>query len=89
MARKFKVNHETMCKLVTEDLGMKYFKRSKVHHLNNSIRVKRCKGLLERFGTADLDHILFTDEKIFTVEEATNKQKDRILSKTSKAFQKG
>ena len=49
MAREFKVNHETMRKLVSEDLGMRSFKRSKVHHLNDSIRAKRltrCKGSL-------------------------------------------
>ena len=89
MAREFKVNYETMCKLVSEDLGMRSFKRSKVHHLNDSIRAKRltrCKGLLKRFGTGDIDRMLFTDEKIFTVAEATNKQNDRILSKNTQSI---
>ena len=43
MACDFKVNHETMHKLVSEDLGMRNFKRNKVHYLNDSIRAKRMK----------------------------------------------
>ena len=94
MVREFKVNNETMRKFVSEDLGMRSFKRSKVHHLNDSIRAKRltrCKGLLKRFGTGDVNRMLFTDEKIFTVEEeeeATNKQNDRILSKNTQSILK-
>ena len=46
----------------------------------------RYKGLLKRFGTIDIDRMLFTDEKIFTVEEATNKQNDRILSRNTQSI---
>ena len=84
MACDFKVNHETMHKLVSEDLGMRNFKRNKVHYLNDSIRakrMKRCKRRFKRVGTGDLGRILFTDGRIFTVEEATDKQHDKIMSK--------
>ncbi|KAI6651224.1 Transposase [Oopsacas minuta] len=53
MARELSVNHETMRKLVVEDLGLKSFKRKKVHHHNPSIRTKklaRSKALLQRFA---------------------------------------
>ena len=50
------------------------------------MRLTRCKGFLKRFGTGDIDRMLFTDEKIFTVEEATNKQNDRILSKNTQSI---
>ena len=87
MAREFKVNHETMRKLVSEDLGMRSFKGCKVHHLNDRAkRLTRCKGLLKRVGTGDIDSMLPTDEKIFTVEEATNKQNDGILSKNTQSI---
>ena len=36
--------------------------------------------------TGDLNSILFTDEKIFTVEEATNKQNDRIMSNNTQSI---
>ncbi|KAI6651101.1 Transposase [Oopsacas minuta] len=67
MSREFCVNHETMRKLVVEDLGMKSYKRKNVHHLNDSIR----------------HQILFSNEKLFTVEEVSNRQNDRILASRS------
>ncbi|KAI6647157.1 Transposase [Oopsacas minuta] len=72
MANELSVNHETMRKLVVEDLGLKSFKRKKVHHLNPSIRTKklvRSKSLLQRSAPGAQDNILFSDEKIFTIEE--------------------
>ena len=87
MARDFSVNHETMRKLVTEDLGLKSFKRTKAHNLNDSIRAKRlerCKALLRRFAPGSEEQILFSDEKIFTVKEVTNSQTDKTLSKRSR-----
>ncbi|KAI6660762.1 Transposase [Oopsacas minuta] len=86
MAREISVNHETMRKLVFEDLGLKSFKRKKVHHLNLSIRTKRLarsKALLQRFAPGAQDQILFSDEKIFRIEEAWNRQNDRILATSS------
>ncbi|KAI6648985.1 Transposase [Oopsacas minuta] len=85
-SREFCVNHETMRKLVVEDLGMKSYKRKNVHHLNDSIRRKRlerCIQLKARFAPGTEDQILFSDEKLFTVEEASNRQNDRILASRS------
>ncbi|KAI6658279.1 Transposase [Oopsacas minuta] len=82
MSREFCVNHETMRKLVVEDLGMKSYKRKNVHHLNDSIRRKRlerCIQLKARFAPGTEDQILFSDEKLFTVEEASNRQNDVYL----------
>ncbi|KAI6647167.1 Transposase [Oopsacas minuta] len=86
MSREFCVNHETMRKLVVEDLGMKSYKRKNVHHLNDSIhhkRLERCILLKARFAPGTEDQILFSDEKLFTVEEASNRQNDRILASRS------
>ncbi|KAI6648604.1 Transposase [Oopsacas minuta] len=89
MARELSVNHETMRKLVVEDLGLKSFKRKTVHHLNPSIRTKRLarsKTLLQRFAPGAQDQILFSEEKFFTIEEAWNRQNDRILATSSTAI---
>ncbi|KAI6647895.1 hypothetical protein LOD99_8356 [Oopsacas minuta] len=43
-------------------------------------RLSRSKGLLSRFATQGLDRVLLSDEKLFTVEQASNRQNDRILS---------
>jgi hypothetical protein len=40
----------------------------------------RNKALLRRAATQDFDRIVFSDEKIFTVEQHLNPQNDRIWS---------
>ena len=89
LARDFSVNHETMRNLVRKDLGLKSYKRKAVHHLSEPLRVKRLersKKLLCRVGPETQESILFSDEKIFTIEEVTNLQNDRILAKTPQSI---
>ncbi|KAI6647443.1 hypothetical protein LOD99_15093 [Oopsacas minuta] len=65
---------------------MKSYKRKNAHHLNDSIyrkRLKRCIQLKARFASGTEDQILFSDEKLFTFEEASNRQNDRILASRS------
>ncbi|KAI6646058.1 Transposase [Oopsacas minuta] len=86
MVRELSVYHEMIRKKVVEDLGLKSFKRKKIHHLNPSIRTKRLarsKALLQGFAPGAQEQILFSDEKIFTNEEAWNRQNDRILATSS------
>lgn len=40
-------------------------------------RRERCPRLLERFADGDHRQVLFTDEKLFTIEQAHNRQNDR------------
>ncbi|KAI6657148.1 Transposase [Oopsacas minuta] len=87
MAREYSVNRETLRKVIHEDLGLKSLKRQTVHHLTPTLQVKRlerCKRLLRRLVNEDYEQILFSDEKIFTVEEATNRQNDRIIASSCK-----
>ena len=87
MAIELGTNSESLRKLVHEDLGLKSLKRKTVHHLTPTLRRKRlvrCKGLLRRLAPRDMDKVLFSDEKLFTVEEVNNRQNDRILASTSK-----
>ena len=58
-----------------------------VHHLTPTLRQKRferSKKLLARLAVGAENNILFSDEKIFTVEESHNSQNDRILAPSSK-----
>ncbi|KAI6648091.1 hypothetical protein LOD99_11900 [Oopsacas minuta] len=83
MALDLKVSRCAMTKIVKRDLGMSSFKRKKVHFLSQLVkekRVARCKGALGRYAVENLEKILFSDEKIFTIQEATNVQNDRILA---------
>ncbi|KAI6650797.1 hypothetical protein LOD99_7848 [Oopsacas minuta] len=83
MALDLKVSRCAMAKIVKRDLGMSSFKRKKVHFLSQLVkekRVARYKGALGRYAVENLEKILFSDEKIFTIQEATNVQNDSILA---------
>lgn len=82
MARKLNVSNTTFRRLVKEDLGLKAYKRRRIHGLtekNKMERVKRCKRLVQRHANSE---ILFTDEKLFVLQETYNPQNDRFYSAT-------
>ena len=61
------------------------FKRKKVHFLSELVKKKRLlrsKALLARHATGGFENIIFSDEKIFTIAEATNAQNDCVISTT-------
>ena len=85
MAVELKVSRGSLQNLVRNDIGLRSFKRKKVHFLSKQIREKRksrSKILLNRLANQGLERVVFSDEKLFTIEEATNVQNDRILAKT-------
>ena len=87
MARDFGVSSRTIRRVVHDQLGLKSLKRRKVHMLTKSIREKRLQRsriLLSRAAESVVDKILFSDEKLFTIEEVTNSQNDRIVSTSVK-----
>ena len=43
-------------------------------------KLQRSRGLLSRAGPDVVDRILFSDEKLFTIQEVSNPQNDRIIS---------
>ena len=83
MAKELKVSHKSIGRVVKNDLEMRSFKRKRVHHLTTLVKAKRTsrsKGLLKRHAIHGLESFLFSDEKLFTIEEATNTQNGRIIS---------
>ena len=87
MARDFGVSSRTIRRVVHDQLGLKSLKRRKVHMLTKSIREKRLQRsriLLSRAAESVVDKILFSDEKLFTIEEVSNSQNDRIVSTSVK-----
>ena len=75
MAAELKVSRPSLQRVVKRNLGLSFFKRRKVHFLSKLMKEKkltRCKTLIRRFATSGLDHILFSDEKLFNVEEVSN-----------------
>ncbi|KAK6033363.1 hypothetical protein OSTOST_00409 [Ostertagia ostertagi] len=59
------------------------YKKNKCQKLTDAQkekRKKRSKQLLRRFAAGRHSKILFTDEKLFTVEQVVNKQNDRVYA---------
>jgi hypothetical protein len=54
------------------------------NEIGKNMWVAKVKAFLERFTDNDLDHIVFSDEKMFTVAQRVNRQNDRIYSTNKK-----
>lgn len=84
LAREMNVSTRSVSRILRDDLHLGAFRRSKGHLLTpklKEIRKKRSKKLLEKYGKGRYKKILFTDEKIFNIEEQFNSQNDRIYAK--------
>lgn len=87
MALEMNVSARSMSRMLKQDLKLGAYRRSTGHLLNDrlkEIRRLRAKKLLSRYGQKKYQKILFTDEKIFTVEESYNKQNDKVYARSSK-----
>lgn len=86
ISREMKISTRTVSRILRDDLGMRAYKRCTSHLLTEklkAIRHERSKKLLRLYGKNRYKNILFTDEKIFTIEEKFNKQNDRVYARTS------
>lgn len=84
MALQTNISRISVNRILKYDLKVRAYSRRKVHYLNDclrKLRLARCRQLLKRH---DPKKILFTDEKIFTVEEKFNRQNDKVYAKCSK-----
>lgn len=83
VARETTMSRESVRRIAKNELGIKAYKLQKVQLLteqNKQVRVQRCRLLLRRAAGPE---ILFSDEKIFTIEAAHNHQNDRIWASES------
>uniref|UniRef100_A0A2S2R265 Uncharacterized protein n=1 Tax=Sipha flava TaxID=143950 RepID=A0A2S2R265_9HEMI len=86
MAREMKIPPKTMSRIIKEDLGLGAYRRSIGQRLTDAlrkIRAIRAKKLLQQYAKNGHRQILFTDEKIFTIEEKFNRQNDRVYAHSS------
>lgn len=87
MAREMKITQKSMSRIIKKDLGLGAFKRRTGQLLTPTIkknRIVRSKRLLVKYADNRHRKILFTDEKIFTIQEKFNRQNDRIYAHSSR-----
>jgi len=87
MSREMNIPKRSMSRLLTEDLGVRAYRRSTGHFLTPRLmqqRERKCRRLLQRYANNKHRTILFTDEKIFTIEESFNRQNDRVYASSSR-----
>ena len=83
MAKEMKVSEGSIRNIVKNELELKSLKRHHAHQLTvqtKKLRLQRCKAMLQRFTQSETENILFSYEKIFTIEAVSNRQNDRILA---------
>ena len=83
MAREMNISKRSMSRLLSEDLGLRAYRRRTGHYLDARLknqRVLKCRRLLQRYAHNGHRRILFTDEKIFTIEESFNRQNDKVIN---------
>ena len=84
MATQMKCSATSMRRVLKEDLKTRPYKKRRANYLTakqKQNRVKKCKELLQLYDDFHVENMLFTDEKIFTIEEEYNSQNIRIYFK--------
>jgi transposase len=74
----------TSVRNMTKQLGLKSYKRIKVSRRDEKVKQKRktrCKNLDDKYSAKDVEKMVFTDEKDFSLEIARNRQNDRVYGK--------
>ncbi|VDL83201.1 unnamed protein product [Nippostrongylus brasiliensis] len=77
LAKEHNVSYTTMHRLIRDDLKLHPYKFAKGHQLTDEMktsRLEKCRRMVTLTRGDKLDRILFTDEKIFTVEPLQNAQ---------------
>lgn len=76
------ISRTSVQKIVKNELGLRSYRLLSGQYLSEeskASRLKKCRELLKIFAVRRVEDVLWTDEKIFTVEVAKNRQNDRQL----------
>lgn len=87
LSREMKISPPSISRILKHDLGLQAYKRHTGHLLTPALkeqRKRKSKELRRQHARNGHRRILFTDEKIFTVEESFNKQNDRVYAASSR-----
>ena len=83
VARVVGISHTSMSRLLRQDLHLRPYKPPAAQFLSPQIRatrLRRCRALSRRLTFAEIQRVLFSDEKIFEVEEKLSPQNNRVYA---------
>ena len=83
VAARVKISNASTRRIITKVLGYKSFKRTKTESLTDTVihkRVQRCRKLLTWLKSVNPKRIVFSDEKIFSIDEKFNSKNSCIYS---------
>ena len=83
IASRALISNTSVRRILKCDLGVTSFKRTKTEALSPLIKAKRLqrsRKLLTRLKSVDTENIVFSDEKIWTIEEKYNNQNTHVYS---------
>lgn len=81
LAKSLKISDRSIRRILTKKLKKKPLKIRKVHDLDErkkKVRLQRSRLLKKRLAASKDTEIVFSDEKLFTVEQVLNSQNDRV-----------
>lgn len=84
MAKELGVSDRSVRRILKNDLKVKPYKFQKAHELTEKqkkVRLQRAKELLRLAESGQFPNIVFSDEKIFPIEQFVNSQNDRVYLK--------
>ena len=83
VARDLKISSRSIRRIVQNRIKVRAYKRQRAHYLTDGMkatRLEKCRLLKKRAATCGHDNFLFSDEKIFTIEQIHNHQNDRVYA---------
>ncbi|XP_023221997.1 uncharacterized protein LOC111623599 [Centruroides sculpturatus] len=83
-AKELQISEERFRNIVKRKLGLRSYKIARVSFLNEAMKAKRlekARRMCRLIGDGRLNKVLFTDEKIFTLEPLQNCQNHQQLLK--------
>uniref|UniRef100_A0A8R1E6P6 HTH luxR-type domain-containing protein n=1 Tax=Caenorhabditis japonica TaxID=281687 RepID=A0A8R1E6P6_CAEJA len=80
MASQLGIARSTVQSIVKNDLKLKSYKLRRGQYLSDkskAMRLEKCRKLLQHFQVRRVSDVIWTDEKIFTIEPLPNRQNQR------------
>ena len=80
LSKQMNLSRTSLSRVVKDDLGLRAFKRRRCQFVSEESKAKRLSRCMDLLDRDDLQHVMFTDEKKWTIEEHFNSQNDRIYA---------